>query len=291
MRCAVYIRVSTDKDEQKDSLKYQKELFYKFIEEKEWDIFEFYVDVQSGTTAKRENLQRMIQDAQDKKYDIILAKELSRLARNGELSYKIKNLCESQGIHIITLDNAINTLTGNTSMFGLYAWMYEQESQNTSNRVKETLRTRAKKGLFKGSTAPYGYEVKDGKLYVRKDETPDIVRRIYQEYIEGSGRQSICRRLYNEGVRTPAQVAGRINASDKWNDSTDRKSTRLNSSHVSISYAVFCLKKKIKTEQIQDSDVRQYPRGRGDPTHHDPCGRREHRGHARDNTRCYRSVT
>src|SRR5699024_12372850 len=28
----------------------------------------------------------------------------------------------------------------------------------------------------------------------------------------------------------------------------DRKSTRLNSSHVSISYAVFCLKKKIKEE-------------------------------------------
>src|SRR5699024_9128065 len=28
---------------------------------------------------------------------------------------------------------------------------------------------------------------------------------------------------------------------------TDRKSTRLNSSHVSISYAVFCLKKKTKT--------------------------------------------
>src|SRR5690606_41089580 len=28
---------------------------------------------------------------------------------------------------------------------------------------------------------------------------------------------------------------------------TDRKSTRLNSSHVKISYAVFCLKKKIKT--------------------------------------------
>src|SRR5699024_12850629 len=31
--------------------------------------------------------------------------------------------------------------------------------------------------------------------------------------------------------------------------STDRKSTRLNSSHVSISYAVFCLKKK-KQEDI-----------------------------------------
>src|SRR5207302_4732652 len=32
--------------------------------------------------------------------------------------------------------------------------------------------------------------------------------------------------------------------------STDRKSTRLNSSHVKISYAVFCLKKKIKDLNI-----------------------------------------
>src|SRR5699024_12482048 len=31
------------------------------------------------------------------------------------------------------------------------------------------------------------------------------------------------------------------------NQSRDRKSTRLNSSHVSISYAVFCLKKKTRT--------------------------------------------
>src|SRR5699024_11285374 len=31
----------------------------------------------------------------------------------------------------------------------------------------------------------------------------------------------------------------------------DRKSTRLNSSHVSISYAVFCLKKKIQEESSQ----------------------------------------
>ena len=32
--------------------------------------------------------------------------------------------------------------------------------------------------------------------------------------------------------------------------STDRKSTRLNSSHITISYAVFCLKKK-KTKKLQ----------------------------------------
>src|SRR4051812_49650799 len=38
----------------------------------------------------------------------------------------------------------------------------------------------------------------------------------------------------------------------------DRKSTRLNSSHMSISYAVFCLKKK----KLQDTDHRlELPRG------------------------------
>ncbi|MEH7154714.1 recombinase family protein [Neobacillus drentensis] len=220
MRCAIYIRVSTDKEEQKALLKYQQELFFRYVQEQGWDIFHIYIDVQSGTTAKRKNLQKMIQDAEEKKFDVILAKELSRLARNGELSYKIKNLCETKGVHIITLDNAINTLTGNTNMFGLYAWMYEQESQNTSNRVKETLRTRAKKGLYKGSNAPFGYEVKEGKLYIRDDNTPNIVKRIFEEYLAGSGRDSIAKRLYNEGIPTPADVAGKKNASDKWNDST-----------------------------------------------------------------------
>src|SRR5690625_4946524 len=33
-------------------------------------------------------------------------------------------------------------------------------------------------------------------------------------------------------------------------EGSDRKSTRLNSSHVAISYAVFCLKKKIKTNKV-----------------------------------------
>src|SRR5690625_5810227 len=35
----------------------------------------------------------------------------------------------------------------------------------------------------------------------------------------------------------------KINQTFSYNDCLDRKSTRLNSSHVAISYAVFCLKK------------------------------------------------
>src|SRR5690606_41386430 len=45
----------------------------------------------------------------------------------------------------------------------------------------------------------------------------------------------------------PARHSGR--APPRSSHGPDRKSTRLNSSHVKISYAVFCLKKKKKTKK------------------------------------------
>src|SRR5690349_24004320 len=40
-------------------------------------------------------------------------------------------------------------------------------------------------------------------------------------------------------------------------DATDRKSTRLNSSHVEISYAVFCLKKKKQSRKTRDRSTQR----------------------------------
>src|SRR5438874_6232017 len=52
-------------------------------------------------------------------------------------------------------------------------------------------------------------------------------------------------------------------------DSQDRKSTRLNSSHVEISYAVFCLKKKKKTI-IATLSIEHIPTHRSIPILHLP---------------------
>src|SRR3989442_7437934 len=57
---------------------------------------------------------------------------------------------------------------------------------------------------------------------------------------------------HNVGTATDDGIAGieqrvRRAGASRRNDVTDRKSTRLNSSHVRISYAVFCLKKKKTT--------------------------------------------
>ncbi|MGI2851604.1 recombinase family protein [Bacillus cytotoxicus] len=223
MKAAIYVRVSTDKEEQKQSLENQKDLFINLLTDKGWDLFDIYLDVQSGTkTKKRPQLKRMIEDAKLKKFDIILAKELSRLARNGQLSYEIKNLAENRGIHILTLDGAIDTLTGNTQMFGLYAWMYEQESQRTSERVKAALRVTAQGGKFKGSIPPYGYYVENGVLKIKDDFTPNVVRRIFNSYLSGNGYDSIARELLEEGVPTPSMIAGKRNASPLWHGSSIR---------------------------------------------------------------------
>src|SRR2546430_7603318 len=82
---------------------------------------------------------------------------------------------------------------------------------------------------------------------------------------------TLFRSLANFGIRSLAVPRKKIHFPIFWKDYkfTDRKSTRLNSSHSQISYAVFCLKKKKKkqnniytkilnTERIEQSTASVY---------------------------------
>ncbi|MEK5440711.1 recombinase family protein [Fredinandcohnia sp. FSL W7-1320] len=87
MRVAGYIRVSTNKEGQKESPENQKQMILDFITENHFDLYDLYTDVQTGTTDNREGLKKLIHDAENKEFDVIVAKELSRLGRNVELLY------------------------------------------------------------------------------------------------------------------------------------------------------------------------------------------------------------
>ena len=223
MRAAIVRRVSTTKEVQENSLKNQKDYFEEYVKARGWDIVEIYTEQESGTKADRKEMKRLIADAKAKKFDVILAKELSRLARNQKLALEIKEIIEKHGIHLITMDGAIDTTTGNTHMFGLFAWLYEQEAQRVSERIKAALETKSKRGEFQGSVPPYGYVVRNGKLYVSDDGTPDIVKRIFLYYLGGKGFDAIARELFEEGVPTPSMVAGKKNATLFWHGSSVRK--------------------------------------------------------------------
>ncbi|MFE4029469.1 recombinase family protein [Priestia sp. YIM B13551] len=220
MRCAIYARVSTEFDSQKTSIDNQIDLFRNYANENNWEIVKVYTDKKSGTKVDRPGLKSLIADGKAKLFDVILAKELSRLARNGRLSYELRDICQLNNIHIVCLDNSINTLTGEVQNFGLYAWLYENESLNNSRRNKASKRTKAVRGEFTGSNPTYGYYNDGGKLKIRHDQSPDIVRRIFNCYLEGTGMDSIAKTLIAEGVPTPSQVAKKANASTLWHAST-----------------------------------------------------------------------
>lgn len=223
MRCAIYARVSTEFDTQKTSIDNQIDIFRNYATQQNWEIVKIYTDKQSGTKENRPGFKALIEDGKAGMFDVILAKELSRLARNGRLSYELRDICQFNNIHMVCLDNSINTVEGNVQNFGLYAWIYENESANSSRRNKQAKQVKAKRGLFVGSNPPYGYRSDNGILKIRDDKTPSIVRRIFQEYLSGTGMDTIARNLTEEGIPTPARVANKVNASNQWHGSTIQK--------------------------------------------------------------------
>ena len=147
MRVAGYIRVSTNHEGQKESPENQKQLVLNYITDNNFDLYDFYTDIQTGTTDNREGLKKLISDAENKEFDVIVAKELSRLGRNVELLYQLKRIAETKGVRLITLDGKVDTQDfSKQAMFGLYAWIYESESQRISERIKSVYQMKYKSG-------------------------------------------------------------------------------------------------------------------------------------------------
>ncbi|MED4006082.1 recombinase family protein [Priestia aryabhattai] len=220
MRCAIYARVSTKYDSQKTSIDNQIDYFRHYAAKNNWEVTKIYTDVQSVTKRSGSGLKDLIEDAKAGLFDVIVAKELARFARNGRLSYELRDTCILHNIDIVCLDDSIDTTKGDMDKFGLYVWMYETEAANTSRRNKQAKQAKARRGLFVGSTPLYGYYSENGVLKVREDETPNVVRRIFNCYLEGTGMDSIAKSLTAEKVPTPSQIAKKSNASNLWHAST-----------------------------------------------------------------------
>src|SRR3712207_7860874 len=84
----------------------------------------------------------------------------------------------------------------------------------------------------------------------------------YTTLFRSDGKRPCTRCLLQYNVTREYQPSNKRRGGRRWthgdarycNGSTpwrDRKSTRLNSSHANISYAVFCLKKKTKSKEIK----------------------------------------
>lgn len=164
LRVAAYARVSTDKDDQTNSLENQKTYFKNYIlDHEDWQLAEVYYDEGiSGTqTKKRQGFRHMIEDAENKEIDLIVTKEVSRFARNtvDTLSYTRKLKDFGVGV-IFTLDNIDTRDSDGEFRLTIMASIAQEESRKISERVKWGQKRQMEKGVVFGRdrsarTLPY----------------------------------------------------------------------------------------------------------------------------------------
>lgn len=205
LRVVNYDRVSTDKEEQLNSLMNQANYFNDMIEGVEkWNHVGSYVDEGiSGTQVyKRDDFLRMIEDARLGKFDLIVTKEISRFARNTIDSIKYTQLLLSYGVIVFFVSDNINTINPDSEFrLTLMASMAQDEVRKLSERVKFGIRRSIKDGKV-GGGGLYGYIKKDCKLIIDESEAP-AVRKLFSLYSSGEyGFKRIAEILASEGYFT-----------------------------------------------------------------------------------------
>jgi DNA invertase Pin-like site-specific DNA recombinase len=204
LRVAAYCRVSTDKDDQTNSLINQRKYFADYItHHDDWVLSDVYYDEGiSGTqTRKRAGFNAMIEEAMQGEIDLILTKEVCRFARNtvDTLSYTRKLKDNGVGV-IFTIDNIDTRDSDGELRLTIMASIAQEESRKTSERVKWGQKRRMEQGIVFGRDL-IGYNVRNGELAINEEEVP-IVRAIFHKYTnEGKGTHVIARELSEEGLR------------------------------------------------------------------------------------------
>ena len=110
IRMAAYCRVSTDKEDQLNSLATQRQFFASYLGQRPaWRCVGIYADEGlSGTCAgSRPQFSRLIRQAMAGEVDLILTKEVSRFARNTVDALQITRRLKEAGVGVFFLNDNI----------------------------------------------------------------------------------------------------------------------------------------------------------------------------------------
>ena len=205
MKIAAYCRVSTDKEDQLNSLQTQAQFFKTYAEKNGHDLVRLYVDEGlSGTRTKnRKQFQQMMQDAERGLFAAIVVKDISRLARNTvDLLQSVRKL-KALGIHMIFLTANMTSLGDSEFVLTVFGALAQEESCNISKRVKFGKRVNAERGRVPNLV--YGYDKIPGDAFhlAVNPEEAAVIRQMYQWYLDaGDGGGKIARLLNSRGLKT-----------------------------------------------------------------------------------------
>ena len=205
MNIAAYCRVSTDKEDQLNSLEAQKEFFSEYTKRTGDVLVKLYADEGiSGTKIKnRREFLRMMADAEHGLFDMVVVKDISRFARNTvDLLQSVRKL-KALGIETQFLTANMTSMGNSEFVLTIFGALAQEESANTSKRVKFGKKMNAEKGRVPNIV--YGYDKTIGdyfNLAINKEEVK-VVRQIYKWYTkEGYGAAKIANMLNEKGLKT-----------------------------------------------------------------------------------------
>ena len=207
----LYIRLSRDDGNiESDSIVSQRSLLNQYVKENNYNVIDEYVDDGfTGTNFDRPDFKRMIKDIEIGKINMIITKDMSRLGRDyigtGEL---IEKYFPNNNIRYIAINDGIDTFIDNTNndIAPFKAIMNDMYAKDISKKVKTSLHSRMKDGLYVSGRCPFGYmkDPNNKNHLIINEEQAKTVRLIFDLALKGSTYHFIAGELTKRKIKTPA---------------------------------------------------------------------------------------
>jgi len=205
MRVTFYARVSSETDEQLNSLDNQVAYYENFIKKnQQWTYVPGYVDegLSGISTKKRKHFNEMIADAKDGQFDLIITKEISRFARNTVDSLQYTRDLLACGVGVFFQNDNINTLDEDAELrLTIMSSIAQDELRKLSSRVKFGHQQAIKSNVVLGNSRIFGYQKEDKHLVIDESQAP-MVRELFRLYATGEYSMKQLEKLfYDQGYR------------------------------------------------------------------------------------------
>jgi DNA invertase Pin-like site-specific DNA recombinase len=209
-----YARVSSGKDAMLHSLAAQINYNKKLIQDNHgWEFVGVYADeALTGTKDSREEFQKLLTVCRDGKVDMILTKSISRFARNTVTLLETVRELKALSVDVFFEEQNIHSISGEGEMIlTLLASKAQEESRSVSENMKWRIKKDFEQGIMWGGNSCYGYSLENKQLILIPREA-EVVRSIFQLYVDGTGADTIGKILDSKGIQTKYSA--------KWNRST-----------------------------------------------------------------------